>query len=200
MSRGIHLSIVRNKLSPLGFLLVGACFLLPFVALRQNTADYRVALTWHGVDIAEGGDGRTHFEEKLWDEQRREYVMTDISADIAQWVASGQTPTRIHAQPALIAAMVLALAGLLVPALAGLWSAARLAALASLAGFACAIALVVGQWLAMQQLTQTYSWFRGYVGSAYGFWLAFGGLVALGSTNAVMAYRASACRQREPRE
>ena len=75
------MSKLRRVLSPLGFALVAASFALPFVAARYDGDLEQFAQTWHGVDLTIGGTARVHLA--LWDAGLRQYVMRDVSTEMA---------------------------------------------------------------------------------------------------------------------
>jgi hypothetical protein len=178
---------LRRALSPLGFVLVGLCFLLPFVTIGHASETERVAATWHGTDLTVGGKARLHLEELLWDERLQRYTMQDVSAELAPmlraWVGD---PLFVPSQPAFIGAALLVLLGVLAGVLAGAWSRAVTACAAGLAG---AGMLAVGEWLALLRVDRFLTSDAAHAAATYGFWLAVGLLALLWAGNAVAAYR-----------
>jgi hypothetical protein len=176
-------TLIRRLLSPLGFALVGLCFLLPFVVAGTGDDGGRVALEWRGGLLAVGGTPTQHTELLLWDQRRRAYVMQDVSDEVGEqrlppW-------SRVPAQPAVMAAVVLVVAGVLagVPA-----TAAARAAMAGAAGSGAAGALAVGQWLAFRRIAPDAKAVDWVATIGYGWWLAIGLAVALALANAVAWY------------
>jgi hypothetical protein len=178
-------SKLRRVLSPLGFALVAASFALPFVAARYDGDLEQFAQTWHGVDLTIGGTARVHLA--LWDAGLRQYVMRDVSTEMAPMLQG--LSNFMPGQPAFIAAIVAVAAGMLAEVLAGGRSRVFMSAAA---GILAAVALVLGEWLVIRRLD------RGLAGlvpvPAYGFWLALSLLVLLAVANTVAAYRFRAVR------
>jgi hypothetical protein len=175
-------------LSPLGFALVAASFALPFVAARYDGDLEQFARTWHGVDLTIGGTARVHLAQLNWDAGLRQYVMRDVSTEMAPMLQG--SANFMPGQPAFIAAIVAIAAGMLAEVLAGGRSRVFMSATA---GILAAVALVLGEWLVMLRLD------RGLAGPvpvpAYGFWLALSLLVLLAVANTVAAYGFRAVRQ-----
>jgi hypothetical protein len=180
--------MLRRAVTPLGFVLVGLCFLLPFITIGEAYEEGRFALTWRGTDLTVGGEARPHVEELLWDENLRRYTMRDVSADLAPTVrALMGDPLFVPGQPAFIGAGLLALLGVLAGVLTGAWSRAFTACGAGLAGVAV---LAAGEWLALLRIDRFSTRDTAPLAMAtYGFWLAAGLLALLGAGNAVAAYR-----------
>ena len=178
---------MRRLLSPIGFVLVGLSFLLPFVSLRlADNAAGQVAITWHGAELTVGGDGRIHLAEPLPDPRTGELRMQDVSeelAPVARQLAKGGL--FLPGQPAVIGTVLLVLLGVLSVVPAGVRTRRVLATVAGLAG---AAALTLGEWLAARRIGHAYPTHPPVLW-AYGFWLVLALLLALGAVNAVLLYR-----------
>ncbi len=182
--------------------LVALCFLLPFGAIRTEEVVRgqvwgRGAQTWHSADLVVGGRARPHAEYLEWDDARQRTVLQDVT-DRPEFRVGPDSRVPIPPQPVVIAAAVLILAGF---GVAMLTAGRRWFVVSAILPFAAAAALGLGQWLFTLDVRHRYHLPPSSpVVPAYGFWLAIGALVLLGTGNAVvarLAYRRGELRRPE---
>ena len=173
--------VTRRILSPAGYLLVAFLFLLPFVGVDFDSPLLRGRAGWTGVDVAVGGQASVSLNI-IWyaEDGGLRTEATTMEAIYGEERAKQFVPHRfLHSQALAIAGAVLVLAGLLSGVLAGERVQAMVAAVA---GLGAAVCVSTAEARAVD--------FTGpYTGPEYGFWLALGGLTALGIANAVHAIR-----------
>jgi hypothetical protein len=184
-------TLLRRLPSPVGFLLVAVCFLLPFVTLSCGSAQTPVEgrLTYTGVDLATGHVGTITLKS------------TPAAGDSTNSITFGSDVARpAPVQPFLIVAMVLTALGILTSLVPLAWwralsgGAAAVLALIFLAG-----GQVNGMSAAREQARQDGVLLYGSSDSTglvtathigYGFWLAVAllGALAVGSAVALIVH------------
>jgi hypothetical protein len=168
--------------SSIAFGVAAASLALPFVEVKDNTAENTFEVLWQGLDFVVGGRFSVHASTLMPDGQGG-YALQPVPGDvISQWL--GPKLPVVVARPAFIVVAVVLLAGLLAPVLAGL-RAPR--AVAAVAGFAGAAALAAGEAAALVQLAPTTPGLRPT--TAYGFWIVLAVLVAVGAANLITLRR-----------
>ncbi|HEX6683189.1 MAG TPA: hypothetical protein VF062_10355 [Candidatus Limnocylindrales bacterium] len=172
---------LRRALSPAGFLLAAACFLLPFLGVHFDTPTQRGRAGWNGADLVVGGEASESLRI-IWYTENGALGSEETTIERFYGAEGAQRflPRRfLHSQALAIIAALMVLAGLSSAILAGARVQATVAALAGFAG-AASLALAEARALA----------FTGpYTAPEYGFWLAFALLAALGCANAIHTLR-----------
>jgi hypothetical protein len=185
--------LLRRLLSPVGFLFVAVCFLLPFVTASCDSPDLGPAsVTYSGADLVTGGHPHLAASDKV----RRQY------ASVPPGYADQQIPP-VPVQPLLVAALGLAAAGIVLCGLRRPWPRALATAGAALV---TAIVLGGGEVIALHAVrTQAEKDTADVVGTErynspgfhldthprYGFWLAVLLCLALAAFNGVALLRLS---------
>ena len=187
--------LLRKLLSPVGFLFVALCFLLPFAAASCQSPQFGSnSASYTGADLVSRGRPEVH----LSDQVRQQYpnVPPGYADDQIR-----QETSPVPVQALLVGALGAAVAGIVVAALRRPWSRA-LAATGT--GLITAILLVGGEVIAVHAVrrqvspmaaellgSDAYS-VRGFgVHPRYGFWLALLLSVALAVFNGVTLLRLS---------
>lgn len=185
--------LLRRLLSPVGFLFVLVCFLLPFAAVSCESPDLgRNSLSYSGVDLMTGGRAQLEASDQL----RATY------AEGPPEDPDSQTPA-VPVQSLVLAALVCAVAGIVVAVLRRPWPRA-------LAGTATALLTVIalggGEILALRSVRRSAtgpatdilgaqandsSNLHLDVHPRYGFWLALLLCVALAAGNGWNLFRLS---------
>ena len=200
--------LLRKLLSPVGFLFVALCFLLPFATVSCSTLETgRVWATYTGMDLATRHPASdVHLSDEL-------LKMSDPTAP--------DTPGRgqidvdpdgpVTGQPLVVAAFVVAVAGILLGLLRRPWSRALAGAGAALI---TAILLVGAELIALHALRTLYLdellRYNAYPGvtesppmdvqARYGFWLALLLSAALAVFNGVILLRLSRGGRAQPEQ
>ena len=200
--------LLRKLLSPVGFLFVMLCFLLPFVTVSCSTLETgRVWATYTGVDLATRHPASdVHLSDEL-------LKMSDATA--ADTPGRGQIDSEaggpVTAQPLVVASLVVALAGILLGLLRRPWSKALAGAGAALI---TAILLVGAQLIALHAVRTLYLSellrYNAYPGVTesppmdvqprYGFWLALVLSIALAVFNGMTLLRLSRGNRVQPEQ
>jgi hypothetical protein len=192
-------SLLRRLPSPVGFLLVAACFLLPFVTVSCGASPqgdlYRH--TYTGVDLATGRVPAVTAGPGL-DTAIAKSGATPAEVAYVQAVVSGSThPT--PTQPLLIVALICKAVGVLAAFVPAVWWRALSSGTAAVLAL---IFLAGGQVTSMRAALEQTKKDWGYLPSGnngdavpiathieYGFWLALAGLVVLAVAGGIEVVR-----------
>jgi hypothetical protein len=200
--------LLRKLLHPVGFLVVALCFLLPFATVSCSTLETgRTWATYTGVDLAAR---RAASDVHISDEVRELNDPTVSGTPDATQNESGAGGP-VSAQPLMIAALVVAVAGFFLGWLRRPWPRA----LATAAAAAIAAILLVGAELIALHAIRTlylaellrYNVYPGVtqsppmdVQTRYGFWLALLLTLALAVFNGVTLLRLSRTGSGQPEQ
>ena len=191
-------SLIGRLASPTGFLLVGLCFVLPFLTVSCDTqADgqrVRGSLSYTGADFVVGGRVDLYYEAEARDERG---VQRIEETDLKQSPIGGGPVEPIPVQPLAVATVALLGAGVL----AGLLRPSGLRRLtAGALALVAAVLLVGGSLRATDQMAAQLAPLTGeaigknrdLIAFGSGFWSAVGLLLLLGVGNIAASLRTPA--------
>jgi hypothetical protein len=204
---GVH-PLLRKLLSPVGFLFVAVCFLLPFATVSCSTLETgRTWATYTGVDLA----ARQQASDVHLSDEVRKLNDPNIPDDPGGKQNEIDVDGPVSAQPLMVAALVVAIAGIFLGWLRRPWPRALATAGAALIA---AILLAGAELIALHAIRTLYLdallRYNAYPGVTqsppmdvqprYGFWLALLLCLALAGFNGVTLLRLSRGNREQPEQ